>query len=231
MCRTWGLILGPVRTLVIYYCCSCAGASCCLANAVFAATPWPSICMAWVLQLASGPTFRLDCCITEHACQSWWTKCQTIDALVPLLSRSCVAQIIIVFGFLPSFRSSRILNVIGLCGTQYSTLYFTISAIIKGYTPGALTRWVALAKLVDWKETPILLAVISSCNNLVCHSASTVKGCLYRFSVWERISLSIFSQQCHKLHAHALGFLNPRPIWMAVPGVFVGMDKAKACVS
>ena len=51
-----------------------------------------------------------------------------------------MVQIIIIFGFLPSFRSSRVLNIIGLCGTQYSTLYFTISGIIRGYTPGALTK-------------------------------------------------------------------------------------------
>ncbi|KAK9810983.1 hypothetical protein WJX73_003275 [Symbiochloris irregularis] len=51
-----------------------------------------------------------------------------------------LGPVILIFGYLPSFRSSRLLNVIGLAGTQYSTLYFTISAIIKGYTPGAFSR-------------------------------------------------------------------------------------------
>lgn len=58
-----------------------------------------------------------------------------------LYSRPCWHfQVLLVFGYLPTFRSSRVLNIIGLVGTQYSTVYFTVSAIIKGYTPGALTR-------------------------------------------------------------------------------------------
>lgn len=51
-----------------------------------------------------------------------------------------LGPVLLVFGYLPTFRSSRVLNIIGLVGTQYSTVYFTVSAIIKGYTPGALTR-------------------------------------------------------------------------------------------
>ncbi|KAK9817815.1 hypothetical protein WJX72_002659 [[Myrmecia] bisecta] len=42
--------------------------------------------------------------------------------------------------FLPSMRSNRIMNIVGLVGTNYSVAYFFIVACIKGITPGAITR-------------------------------------------------------------------------------------------
>ncbi|KAL0034831.1 hypothetical protein WJX77_008984 [Trebouxia sp. C0004] len=48
--------------------------------------------------------------------------------------------VILAFGLLPSFRSVRLLNIIALCGTNYSCLYFFIYAAKHGIRPGAFTR-------------------------------------------------------------------------------------------
>ena len=51
--------------------------------------------------------------------------------------------VILAFGLLPSFRSVRLLNIIALCGTNYSCLYFFIYAAKHGIQPGAFTRYPA----------------------------------------------------------------------------------------
>ncbi len=52
-------------------------------------------------------------------------------------------MVILAFGLLPSFRSVRLLNIIALCGTNYSCLYFFIYAAKHGIRPGAFTRCTA----------------------------------------------------------------------------------------
>ncbi len=51
-----------------------------------------------------------------------------------------LGAVILAFGLLPSFRSVRILNIIALVGTNYSCLFFLISAAKKGITHGIITR-------------------------------------------------------------------------------------------
>ena len=65
--------------------------------------------------------------------------------------RSCLCRqwglilgvVILALGLLPSFRSVRLLNIIALCGTNYSCLYFFIYAAKHGIRPGAFTRCTA----------------------------------------------------------------------------------------
>ncbi len=52
-----------------------------------------------------------------------------------------LGAVILAFGLLPSFRSVRILNIIALVGTNYSCLFFLISAAKKGITHGIITRY------------------------------------------------------------------------------------------
>ena len=54
--------------------------------------------------------------------------------------------VILAFGLLPSFRSVRLLNIIALCGTNYSCLYFFIYAAKHGIQLGAFTRYTAATR-------------------------------------------------------------------------------------
>lgn len=95
-----------------------------------------------------APSHRLQ---TQHACPSH-------SALHLCRDWSLILGApILVFGLLPSFRSVRLLNLIALVGTNYSCLYFFVTAVSAGAKPGIITR-------------------CATCQHCHCHVSGAARG-------------------------------------------------------
>jgi hypothetical protein len=91
-----------------------------------------------------------------------------------------LGPIISLFAFLPSARSNRVLNIIGLAGTNYSCLYFFVAAISKGVDRkhlllcGPHTRSVSSQFIICLAAHGVVLEGITLCSvnlirNASCH--------------------------------------------------------------